>query len=961
VYLGEKDRIQVFKPDGSFERVIPFEGELGFLAGKTFFNLTSDSGGNLYLTVAGVNKVVKLNPLGEPAAPDFFPLEVPFAVAVDQAGNLFATNGFGRTAVFAPDGTLLSAPSEAFGAGVTSLETNSGCEIDGSDLIALSSSLAAYGPPPDPDVCPPPVEPPTISRQFASSVSTDSAEVKAAINPHFWPDTSFYVEYGTSKCSEGGCTSSEPAGSSEVVLTDQVVDDALISEGVELPGLAPSTGYHFRFVAKSSGGGPVVGAEGSFRTFAEIPPPESCPNGAFRTGAAAFLANCRAYEMVSPVDKAGGEIFTLFNSRNERASLNQSSLDGERITYSSYRAFAEPEGAPATIQYLATRDGSGWSTRAISPPRGTPHLKAGPTLETQFRAFSGDLCSAWLVHDTDPPLVAGAPEDFANLYKTDVCAEPRAYDLLTTSAPPPGEQIPIAYRIGVQGLSADGTHTVFRASGKLTASAASGANYQCYESFGGKLKLVSVLPSGLANPTQCSIGNAYDAESAHTAQLHNAVSEDGSKIYWTAGLVEAVEKGRIYLRVNGKGPTLAVSEEGEALSGTSGESNYWTASPDGSRAIFSTGNQFAGKADLYEYRLEDKSTHPIAGEVRGYLGSSEDASVIYLASEEALSGPNAEGDSPETGEANLYRYEAADESFHFIGILSDVDARVEAGASALANPVSRHFARVGEDGRVAVFMSTAPLTGFDNTDAGSEEADAEVFRYDAAANNGEGQLLCLSCHPGGIAPSGREMKFGEEPLGIRAAAQIPPWETPLTAPRVLPEEGARVLFESYEGLVPRDTNNKNDVYQWSEAGAGDCEEESPDYSPPNGGCLALISAGDSSRDSELIDASPSGRDVFFTTASSLVGQDPGLIDLYDAREGGGFPVPPAPIEPCEGEERPCQTPGPAPGDVIPASRQPGPGNVRPKPRCHKGKVYSKKKKRCVKKHRPHHRHRRAGR
>jgi len=959
VYLGEEDRIQVFKPDGTFERDIPFSGELALLAGKVFFSLASDKDGNLYITVLGLNQIVKIDPLGKLAAPEFFPLEVPLSAAIDEEGNLYATDRFGRTAVFDADGNLLSPPSEAFGPDVSSLATSHGCDIDGSDLIVLSSSLTAFGPPPDPNTCPPPVKPPTISRQFATSVAPQSAEVAAAINPHFWPDTSFYVEYGTGKCSEGGCTSREPAG--EETLTSQVVDKGIISKGVKLPGLQPGTEYHFRFVAKSSGGGPVVGGEGSFRTFAKPEPPEPCPNDPFRLGAGALLPNCRAYEMVSPVDKEGGEIFTLFNSRNERASLNQSALDGNRVTYSSFRAFAEPEGAPATIQYLASRGASGWSTKAISPPRGTPHLKAGPTLETQYRAFSGDLCQAWLVHDTDPPLAAGAPEDFANLYKTDPCEEPRAYETLTTSAPPPAEQIPIAYRISVQGISADGSHTVFRASGKLTTSAASGTNFQCYESLAGKLRLVSVLPGGGANPTQCSIGDAYDAESAHTAQLHNAVSEDGSRIYWTAGAVAAVEKGRIYLRVNGKNPTLPVSEAGEALSKTSGESNYWTASPDGAKAIFSTGSMGSGQADLYEYRAADQSTHPLAHEVRGYLGASEDASVIYLASEEALGGQNSEGDSAVAGEPNLYRYDVATDSFDFIGILSGGDARVEAGASPLANPVSRHLARVGGDGRVAVFMSTMPLTGFDNTDAATGEADAEVFRYDAAANGGQGELLCVSCHPAGAAPGGREMKFGEEPQGIRAAAQIPPWETPFTAPHVLPEEGSRVIFESYEALVPRDTNGKQDVYEWSAAGAGGCAESSFDYSPPNGGCLSLISSGQSSLDSEFVDASADGRDVFFTTASSLVPQDPGLIDLYDAREGGGFPPPPPPEEPCDLEAEACQHPGPAPGNASPASQQPGPGNVKPKPHCPKPKTYSKKKKRCVKKHHKHNKHRRAAR
>jgi hypothetical protein len=973
VYIGEENRVQSFEPNGTFKKEIPFEGELEVLKDKEFRDLAADGDGNLYATVVELEEIVKFNPAGELAAPGSFPLTKPRNLAIDNAGNLYTTEGFQEIVEFDKDANLLIPPGSGFGdvdLSLTGLAASSACGIDGSDLYALATNgttqafITAYGPPPDPELCPPPVVPPTITRQFASSILPESATVKAGINPHFWPDTTFFVEYGTGKCSEGGCTSRQPV--SDQLLGDEVVDRTITTDGITLPDLKPGTEYHYRFVAESGGGGPTVGSEASFRTFAEEVEPPPCSNDAFRIGPARLLPDCRAYEMVSPVDKGGGEIFTLFNSLNERASLNQSSLDGDRITYSSYRAFAKPRSAPATIQYLANRGSFGWLTRAISPLRGTPH-QGGSTVETQFQTLSNNLCEAWLIHDTDPPLTEDAPEDFPNLYKTNLCDEEGAYEALTTTAP--SEQLPKAYRVNVQGFSADGTHTVFRASGKLTANAASNTNYQCYEHFEGKLRLVSVLPSGQPNPTNCSIGTAYSRESPHTAQLHNAVSDDGSRIYWTAGATPAVSEGRIYLRVNGKNPTLAVSQAAEALSGTTAASNYWTASPDGAVAIFSTRTITPGKADAYEYRLADKSTHLIAGEVRGYLGSSEDASVIYLASEEVLAGANGEGKEPVAGKANLYRYEAGDQSFTFIAVLSDLDAD-KSGMSPLSNRVSRHTARVSEDGRIAAFMSTEPLTGFDSTDANSGEADAEVFRYDADANGGAGGLSCVSCNPTGAAPSGRELFLGSDgllPLDIWAAAQISPWEAQLAAPRVLPDGGERVLFESYEPLVARDTNGKQDVYQWSAPGAGGCEETSGDFSEFNGGCVALISSGQSSLDSEFVDASADGRDVFFTTASSLVPQDPALIDLYDAREGGGFQPPPPPALPCDpGSD--CQHPEAAPGEQSPASQAQGEGNVVPtKPRCPKGKVYSKKKKHCVKKHHhKHHKHkanesRRAGR
>lgn len=90
--------------------------------------------------------------------------------------------------------------------------------------------------------------------------------------------------------------------------------------------------------------------------------------------------------------------------------------------------------------------------------------------------------------------------------------------------------------------------------------------------------------------------------------------------------------------------------------------------------------------------------------------------------------------------------------------------------------------------------------------------------------------------------------------------------------------------------------------------------------------MDLISSGQSLKDSSFIDASPLGNDVFFTTLSSLLPQDPGLIDIYDARVEGGLPAPPQPAAACEGEA--CQSPPAPPNDPTPASSSfEGPGNV----------------------------------
>jgi hypothetical protein len=169
--------------------------------------------------------------------------------------------------------------------------------------------------------------------------------------------------------------------------------------------------------------------------------------------------------------------------------------------------------------------------------------------------------------------------------------------------------------------------------------------------------------------------------------------------------------------------------------------------------------------------------------------------------------------------------------------------------------------------------------------------------------------------------------------------------TQLYAPRVQSEDGNRVFFNSYDSLVARDTNGKRDVYEWERAGAGECQESSPSHSPFNGGCVSLISNGTNPFDAEFVDSSSDGGDVFFTTDASLLPQDPGLIDLYDARVGGGFPQPAGPPAGCEGEA--CQGPLSPPNDPTPASSTfQGAGNVVEQPAR---KKKAKKRKQAKKK------------
>ncbi len=865
--------------------------------------------------------------------------------------------------------------------------------------------------------------PPLIEAEWAASVVLGEASLVAQIDPEGFPAT-YHIEYGTTTA-YGHATTEAPAGSGKA-------GHALTSF---LEGLAPETTYHWRAVAIShcnpAEAAEVCIAEGpdrTFTTYGASSPDTECPNQALRIGPSANLPDCRAYEMVTPVDKNGGDGWW--------EGLSQSSIDGDGLTYTSKTPFGGALSNPGTVQYIAGRGAAGWSTRAITPPYQAGDLNLSAA--APYEAFSADLSSAWLRNENEVPLAPDAPPGgYLNLYRRDNASE--SYEALITTAPLPGSFAGSSGGTFV-GASADGLQSVFVSGEGLRLTPDTPLprpESSIYDFSAGELHLVSVLPDGAgyrgrSGATTTTIGGSHFPRRGIVA-AHNVVSDDGSRIFWTAVTTKLV--GTVYVRENpteeesahlhgvasGSGDlkagftevtnlateagafqvgqdisgngipagatiaavapgslTLSVAatedEEGADLSATSkctepakactlqltagDKSRFLTASPDGSKALIETGE------DLSVVDVDTQATTPVAGEMPqhfleagdrlvgdGVLGAGEDLSRIYFISREDLAA------GATAGQRNLYLDQEGSKTF--IATLSAFDAG-EASEFFYPNPVSSapryHDSRVSADGRQVVFTSNRSLTGYDNTDAITGEADLEVFRYDADS----GQLSCVSCNPSGARPVGDALRVPYtpteqhlfesqfEPVEFHAAASLPTEETGIYSENALSKDGNRVFFESFDALVPEDTNGAQDVYQWEAQGSGDCHKA--------GGCVSLISTGTSPANSQFVDAPPGGGDVFFRTSSSIDPRDPGSVDIYDARVDGGFAVPASP-PPCEGDT--CQSPPSVPEDATPASAGfRGPGNPALSPRkprrsCRahkaaKGKGHARKKqaKRC---------------
>jgi len=759
---------------------------------------------------------------------------------------------------------------------------------------------------------------PTISSTSVSAVTSKAALLEAAINPE-GEATTYHFEYGTADCSSNPCTSAPipngnvGSGGSAVKVTREV------------EGLSPGTTYHFRVVA-NNGSGPSAGPDHAFTTYATSAPNANCPNQTFRVGFSASLADCRAYEMVSPVDKNGGDVRSLAATTGPagfRSEINQAAVDGGKFTFSSYKAFAGAVGSAYSNQYIAKRGVDGWSTEAISPPRAlrTVGSTSKDDGDVAFKAFTDSLSQTWFTNRSRFPLTPDAiAGQFTNVYSRDN-TDGSLRALTADIALPPNPEVS-AIEFG--GHSPQGEHVVFISTDALTPDAINNGEFKLYDYSSSGLRLVSVLPNGEPAPGMASAGQSSTANGSGShglLQVDRAVSDDGSRIFWSEG-PGSEGRAELYVRIDGT-TTIPVSE---------GVGFFWAASGDGSKALY--GKVLALKTnfeELYEFDVDTETRTLIASEVRGVAGTSKDLSHIYFISNEALA-PGATA-----GERNLYLDHEG--TMVFIATLAAEDTAEAGGTEEMPNvgghlPIQRPT-RVSDDGRYLAFMSSQSLTGYDNTDAITGEADFEVYRYDAQTS----QLICVSCNPSGARPVGRaiakpyrvnnkDTDFGifqsGNPVEFWTAAWLPTWENSWHASRALTEDGSRIFFNSFDALVAQDTNGKQDVYEWEAQGAGTCQKAS--------GCIELISSGQSSEYSEFLDASPTGHDVFFRTLSGLDPRDPGLWDVYDARVDGGYPPPPPPPPPCAGDA--CQGTSSAPTEESLASAAfQGSGDPSPRRTC----------------------------
>jgi hypothetical protein len=635
-----------------------------------------------------------------------------------------------------------------------------------------------------------------------------------------------------------------------------------------------------------------------------------CPNEAIRARQhAENLGACRAWEMVSPLDKNGGEV-------DANGNTMIASSDGNGFTFTSHSVFGDAvgSGVVAIGAYLSRRSADGWSTHGITPlsQPTPPQIFFGPT---ETPVFSADL-SRGLTRGYDLPGATDDAPNRENLYLEDTATRDLRTISLAQIEGKTVEYFPFEFFVKenlLLGASSDLLHFAWMSLSQLlpdnTAPGYPNFSSNVYTWDDGKLHLAGLLPDGTV-PAEGS----WVTPTAY----RGAMSADGSRQAFLAAPTPGMPQ--LYLRIDHSRTAWITESENPSFPGEAERVAFEGMTPDGKNVFFVTDSplleedQFPG-SDLYRWTdSPDPETDPNLTLVTHGGALNDSASGAGG----ALVGMSNDGEI-------VYYYLSSGDL--------EVSDRGQRRPIAFVHPTSfaqEHlnvtswqpgYARVSPDGRWLAYIASGFLD------------DKAMRLYDLESDS----LLCASCPAGGGAP---------------AHAAITPtmggnrFDHVGTRPNFLTDDG-RAFFSTEAPLLPEDVNGAFDAYEFD----------------GRTGALHLLSSGRGEGASMFADASRSGDDVFIATRQSLVaGDTDSALDFYDVRAGGGFVEPDPPPRPCEGDA--CQGP-PAPGQTAgsPASSAVrGAGNVKHR-RCgaKRRKVRRAGKVRCVKRHRNHRNHQRANR
>jgi hypothetical protein len=703
---------------------------------------------------------------------------------------------------------------------------------------------------------------PLISSLHPKNVLATSATLNARIN-NFDSPTEYFFEYGVTGA-YGQSTPVEelvPAPQSQPVTAN-------------IANLEPGLTYHFRLVATNGHGT----SKSSNATFDFAPP--SCPNSHVRqqTGSN-YLPDCRAYELVSPgrvgsVQLFPGDLLARLDASEgnpvftapETKPLYQNggyATNPSRFGYFGSLGGVTGMDSPNFLldHYVATRTSTGWKTNFVG-------LRGDQTAVSWKGQCSHTFhrCLDYRIRNTpeeqfgrEPfPYLWSVDEEFLGRLPTNYAVVPGA-DHLT------GDEVP----------SGDFTHFVFSSLDvPFAPGGASTAPGSVYDNAIGPKTVV--IASRLNNGTPIPQDAGGPAEYIRV----EGVSPDGSHILMST--VAAGGKKNLFMRVGG-----AVTFEVSAGSPV----EFIGMSDDGSTVAFMSDSVLTtededSSRDIYIWEEEEDKVRLISkGNGKGNSDScnaswTQACNVAPITPER----PDID-DLMAAGGGDIYFY--SPEQFDPVnpGVFNQRNlyhlrnGKVQYVATFDPGTQADRM-QISADGKYAAFLTRAELTGYDQTyfdNFGVERTALEMYVFDSST----GEIQCASCNPSGAGPtvlrSDPPANEGNEQSADVMASKNGPFMS----------DDGRAAFATADGLVPRDTNNLIDVYEFTEgrpqlisSGTGD-----RDIFPK----LAILFVG---QNTGLEAMSRDGSDIYFSTYESLVPQDENgaFIKFYVAKTNGGFPV-----------------------------------------------------------------------
>ena len=774
-------------------------------------------------------------------------------------------------------------------------------------VVATNSFGTSYGE----DVTFEAPEIPSIVSQSVSNVTATSADLNATINPHN-SATTYRFEYGPTP--SYGLSAPIPDGALSASNTAEPVS-------VHLSDLTPHVVYHFQVVATNDYGTAKSG-DLSFNFY-----PPNCPNETVRQQTnAASLPDCRAYELVTPEDAGTVVIFSGPTPQSPTAT------SPSRTTFAGLFGAIPGAGNPPNTRgdlYLSRRTSTGWKTRYVGLPATMTQWSGGPpwnlaywnsyyamNFEDVLTNPSMSQIGIWdrgyyycNVNDYATCQTDGSGEGAFGLPDVPKGHSDAPYVVDTTTGtitdrwPTNAATVPYGDKfVGHTDASADMSHFVFTSNIPFVPGGLPGSSPPGQAIPGGNPG--DMYDNDIASGTLSIVSR--DSNNNPLEAMPVETSSDGSHILMTVGgasepgtFAKTSGPGKLYMRVD-DAMTYDIAA-GHAV-------QYVDMTPDGSKVYFTSGEDLTSddsdkdtSKDLYMWSESTPSALTLISKgndgISGYSDSCSaswttkcnvgiitfsgrtiydlqytDASAgaggsplfedivapangdIYFLSPEQL-----DGDYGVPGAENLYDYRGGE--LQFVTALtpgSTVCAHAREGqVGCSATAVARM--EISPDDSHMAFLTTSQVTNYDNA------GHSEIYLYTPAT----GDLRCTSCLPNGEPPS----------MDVTASHDG----------RFMTDDG-RTFFNTDEQLVPQDTNQSTDVYEYVD---GRPQLISSGTAPANNsfGLSTLFSVVG------LTGVSADGTDVYFSTTDTLVKQDRNgnNVKIYDARTGGGIAfVPPPP-------------------------------------------------------------------